>query len=488
MTRWPLHLRLALAMGLVMAGLALALLAVVHAGNGRAAQETAQRMNLGLAAYIGQHLPAPLLDDQGRVQQPVVNLLASHVMAINPAVEVYLLGPDGRVRAHALGVPTTDDPLGRRVDLQAVAALLAVGGQAAALPVLGDDPRRPGQRVPVSVAPLPAPGEGYLYVVLQGQAQRSVAAQLAPSLAGRELAAAFALVAVCAALVAYVLLHALTRPLRRLAAQVQDIRTDGTPGHDAPNEVAMLEAAVAALTRRVDAQFQQLQQADQRRRDLVSGLSHDLRTPLAALRGQLESLLIEDPATGTPDRTARLHTALRQSERLRRLIDQLFELARLDDPQVQPRCEAFCLAELLQDVVQGLQPVARARGVALALAAESHGPAPVWADLGLVERLLQNLLDNALRCTPPGGQVTLGLQADGARQRVSVTDTGGGIAPDDLPRIFERHWRGSGPQAGSAGLGLAIVRRILDLHGSHVVVRSQPGVGTCIEFDLPAQA
>ena len=487
MTRWPLHLRLALAMGLVMAALALALLAVVHAGNGRAAQETTQRMNLGLAGYIGQHLPAPLLDDQGQVQQPVVQLLASHVMAINPAVEVYLLGPEGQVRAHALGVPADDDPLGRRVDLRAVHALLAPDAPPAALPVLGDDPRRPGQRVPVSVARLPAPDAGYLYVVLQGQAQRSVAAQLAPSLAGRELAAAFALVALGAAVLAFVLLHALTRPLRRLASQVQGIRTDGAAGHAAANEVALLEAAVAALTRRVDAQFQQLQQADQRRRDLVSGLSHDLRTPLAGLRGQLESLLIDD-ASGEPDRKARLQAALRQSERLRRLIDQLFELARLDDPQMQPHCETFCLAELLQDVVQGLQPVAQARGVALALAADSHGLAPVWADLGLVERLLQNLLDNALRCTPPGGQVSLGLKTEGTRQRVSVADTGDGIAPEDLPRIFDPHWRGSGPQAGSAGLGLAIVRRIVALHGGQVAVQSHPGQGTCFTFDLAAQA
>lgn len=482
----PLHLRLALAMGAVMAALALVLLAVVHAGNGRAAQEAAQRMNLGLAAYIGEHLPAPLVDAQGRVQQSVMAQLAGHVMAIHPAVELYLLGPDGRVRAHALGTPAAEDPLGRLVDLRAVAPLLAPGAQPPALPVLGDDPRRPGQRVPVSVAPLPPAGSGYLYVVLIGQAQRSVAAQVAPSLAGRELAAAFALAGLGAALLAFVLLHALTRPLRRLAAQVQRIRTEDAPA--APphtSEVALLQAAVDALSQRVDTQFRQLQQADRQRRELLSSLSHDLRTPLAILRGQLDTLLLKGPALDEPQRLQAVQLALRHSERLRQHLDDLFELARLDDGQVQPRPEVFCLAELLQDTLQGLQPLARARGVALVLDTGSQRPSPVLADIGLIERVLHNLLDNALRCTPSGGQVRLALHPGGPRCGVSVADTGCGIAPEHLPHIFERHWQARGPQAGGAGLGLAIVRRVLDLHGSTVQVQSTPGLGTRFDFDLP---
>lgn len=493
MTHGPLHWRLAATMAALMAGLALALLAVVHAMNGRAAQETVQRMNLGLAGYIAAHLPAPLLDAQGQVRQRVVADLAGHVMAIHPAVEVYLLGVDGRVRAHALGTPGADDPVGRRVDLSVLAPLLAPGGPAPALPVLGDDPRRPGERVPVSVARLGAaggPADAYLYVVLQGQAQRSVAAQVAPSLAGRELAAAFALVCLGAALVAFVLVHALTRPLRRLATQVQGIRTDGSvPASGRHNEVALLEAAVAALRRRVDEQFRQLQEADQLRRDLVSGISHDLRTPLAILRGNLETLLIKGEVFDAERRAQCTRTALRQSERLRQHIVELFELSRLDAGQVAPRLEPFCLAELLQDVVQGYQPMARAQGVQVALAGHSHCHAPVLADIALIERVLQNLVDNALRFTPAGGHVTLAVLADGVHYRVSVSDTGRGIAAEHLPYIFERYWRSGDEdelrQGTSSGLGLAIVKRILDIHGSVVAVRSELARGTRFEFELP---
>lgn len=493
---WPLHLRLAAAMAAVMAALALALLAVVHGLNGRAVQEAAQRMNLGLADYIAAHLPAPLLDAQGRVQHRAVADLAQHVMAIHPAVEVYLLGADGRVLAHALGTPPADDPVGRRVDLAAVAPLLAAGPSAVALPVLGDDPRRPGQRVPVSLARLHAANAaagGFLYVVLQGQAQRSVAAQVAPSLVARELAVGFALVGLGAALVAGMLVHGLTRPLRRLAGLVQGICTDGTAA--APpvrNEVALLEAAVAALRRRVDEQLRQLQDADQLRRDLVSGISHDLRTPLAILRGNLETLLIKGEVFDAERRRHCTRTALRQSERLRQHIAALFELSRLDSGHMAPRLEPFCLAELLQDVVQGYQTLARARGVQVALAANSHHHAPVLADIALIERVLQNLVDNALRATPTGGSVTLSVLADGAHYRVSVSDTGRGIAAEHLPHIFERYWRAGDddelPQGSSSGLGLAIVKRILDIHGSVVAVRSERAAGTRIEFQLPGLA
>jgi signal transduction histidine kinase len=317
-----------------------------------------------------------------------------------------------------------------------------------------------------------------------------VAAQVAPSLAGRELAAAFALVCLCAALVAFGMLHALTRPLRRLAAQVQGIRTDGQmPAQGPRNEVALLEGAVAALRQRVDQQFRQLQEADQLRRDLVSGISHDLRTPLAILRGNLETLLIKSEVFDASRRAQCVGTALQQSERLRQRIVELFELSRLEAGQVEPRLEPFCLAELLQDVVQGYQSLARARGVQVALAEPSHRHAPVLADIALIERVLQNLVDNALRFTAPGGCITLAVLAEGGQFRVSVADTGRGIAAEHLPHIFERYWRSGDEdelrQGASSGLGLAIVKRILDIHGSVVAVSSELARGTRFEFELP---
>jgi signal transduction histidine kinase len=272
---------------------------------------------------------------------------------------------------------------------------------------------------------------------------------------------------------------------------VQGIRTDGSvaaPGRH--NEVMLLGAAVAALRQRIDEQFHQLQEADQLRRDLVSGISHDLRTPLAILRGNLETLLIKGEVFDADRRAQCVRTAMRQSERLRQRIVELFELSRLDAGQVAPRREPFCLAELLQDVVQGYQPKARELGVLVALAENSHRRAPVLADIALIERVLQNLVDNAMRFTPAGGSVTLAVLADRSHYRVSVSDTGRGIAAEHLPYIFERYWRCGDEdellQGTSSGLGLAIVKRILDIHGSVVAVRSELARGTRFEFDLPS--
>ena len=159
---------------------------------------------------------------------------------------------------------------------------------------------------------------------------------------------------------------------------------------------------------------------------------------------------------------------------------------------MQPQQEVFCLAELLQDVVQNYQLAAQERGVALSLAAGSHLNAKVSADIAMIERVLQNLIDNALRYTAAGGEVTLGIELRGAFMEISVSDTGRGIATADLPHIFERYWRPSDADDGaagtSAGLGLAIVKRILDLHGSIVRVHSEFARGTRFDFLLPQAA
>jgi signal transduction histidine kinase len=220
------------------------------------------------------------------------------------------------------------------------------------------------------------------------------------------------------------------------------------------------------------------------RRDLIANVSHDLRTPLVALRGYLEVLLARDATLDAAERRHYLGIALRQSEHLARLVDDLFELARLDFKGLVLERETFDLRELASDVLQKFQLRADGCGVRLVLAAEG-GAARVDADLGLVERVLENLVGNALRHTPAGGEVAVRLVPEAARVHVEVRDTGSGIAPEDLPRVFERHWRGRAARDDDgAGLGLAIARRIVELHGATLGAESAPGRGTCFGFAL----
>ena len=238
------------------------------------------------------------------------------------------------------------------------------------------------------------------------------------------------------------------------------------------------------MAQRILQQMTTLKHTDTLRRELVANVSHDLRTPLASLHGYLETLLIKEGTLSAEEQRSFLDIALRQSERLRRLVGELFELATLDSHETQVHCEMFSLAELVQDVAQKFQLIAKQKQVELHT--QFHADLPfVWGDIGLIERVLENLIENALRYTPSGGTVTLALSQQEHQVLVRITDTGCGIPEQDLPYIFDRFYRvGRHQRSEGAGLGLAITKRILELHGSWVEVDSSVKVGTTIAFCL----
>ena len=385
----------------------------------------------------------------------------------------------------------TESWLGMRVDPAPIRRFMSATPPM--LPLLGDDPRRPGTSNIFSAATVERDGEtaGYLYVVLQGHATQTLTESLAGSAALRQVALGILLALALSAIVLAVVLRTLTRPLRQLTAQVQSFRQ---PGDDAPSacrgdEIAVLRESTEAMQARIAEQFRQIEDKDRMRRELISNISHDLHTPLASIQGYVETLMLRGDQLDAATREEYLRTVMRHATRLGSRVSDLFELSKLESGGIEPKCEVFCLAELLQDVLQSYQLQAGQRGVRLTLAETSHRKAEVVADIALIERVLQNLIDNALKHTPEGGRVSIGVEPDGEQFRVSVADTGSGISPEHLPHIFERYWRATpaddtvpGP---SAGLGLAIVKRILDLHGSVMRVESNLAQGTRIDFALP---
>jgi predicted ATPase/signal transduction histidine kinase len=223
------------------------------------------------------------------------------------------------------------------------------------------------------------------------------------------------------------------------------------------------------------------------RRDLIANVSHDLRTPLVSMRGYLEVLATRGESLDAEQRRQYLGIAVRQSERLASLVDELFELAKLDFKGMAPSREPFAFAELAADVVQKFRLAADERGVALELVAPRLPF--VDADIGLMERVLENLIGNALQHTPRGGRVEVALGADDTALHARVSDTGNGIAAADLPFLFDRFYRGSnsaGPNG--AGLGLAIAKRILELHGGEIRADSDGRSGSCFSFVLPLRS
>jgi signal transduction histidine kinase len=230
-----------------------------------------------------------------------------------------------------------------------------------------------------------------------------------------------------------------------------------------------------------------LRRSDDLRREMVANISHDLRSPLASIQGYIETILMKADALSDEAKERYLTVILDNTVMLNRLVSSLFELSKLDALEVQPRPEPFSVAELAQDVVMKFKPQADQLQVALTASLSQHIPMVV-ADIGMIERVLSNLIDNALRYTPTGGAVYVGLSAEAERVRVSVSDTGYGIPEDEIPHICERLYRVEKSRArssGGAGLGLAIAHKILDLHDAALDIESTVNVGTTISFLLP---
>ncbi len=456
---------------------------------GRWEQEVTQRLHRGLAAsLVGQRL---LLVD-GRVDESALGQVFATLSVINPAIECYLLDLDGRLVTHSAPAGTL------ALDRVAVEPIKAFLSQQGELPILGDDPRDPNRTTVFSASPIMVEDryEGYLYIVLEGSEQASALARLQRSrilVLGMASSAGALLVALLAGLV---LFRRLTRPLRRLTGAVESFRgsdfTDpsGLPGGDpAGHEIDRLAAAVSAMGGRIVEQVRRLKRTDEMRRELVANVSHDLRTPLASLQGYLETLVLKDGNLDPAERRRFLDIATGRGERLARLVDELFELARLESTEMRPEIEPFALGELVQDVVQEFQLQAEKKLVRLD-ARLPEGEVPlVAADIGLMARVLQNLVGNAVAHTEEGGSVTVALSAQDDRVVVRVEDTGCGIPSGELEHVFDRFYQASTegatrPQGG--GLGLAIVKRILDLHGSAIEAASAVGRGTTFSFALPA--
>ncbi|HLF01645.1 MAG TPA: HAMP domain-containing sensor histidine kinase, partial [Anaerolineales bacterium] len=231
-------------------------------------------------------------------------------------------------------------------------------------------------------------------------------------------------------------------------------------------------------------------------RDLVAWASHDLRTPLTSLRAMIDALT--DRVVTDPDTVAR-YMAQCQTEigRMNAIIDDLFELAQLDTGHLFLKLEQASLGDLISDTLEGFGLRARDRGVSLTGNVEA-GIDPVCLAPEKIGRVLQNLVENALRHTPTGGTIHLHACRHNGSVVVSVRDTGEGISAKDLPRVFERFYRGersrsregysgdSGPSAG-AGLGLAIARGLVEAHGGKIWAESEPGKGATLSFSLPKE-
>ncbi len=461
-------------------------------------QESLQRLSHGLAQHIVEHWPE-VTESKTTSQSAESGELAareallSMVMVVNPGIQIYILDARAKVTAFIGDASLVREP---QVDMNTINQFL----DGAALPIRGTDPMGSGERRIFSVAKfnpreIRAKEPGYVYIVLDAQARQHVSASL-----GAQRATQAALIPILVAMLAvigaglFVFSH-LTKPLQQLAKKMttynQNASRRNTDTYDQTrlaqqDEVQSIQKAFEQMTTRIDDQTERERRQVAAHKEMIASVAHDLRTPLTALHGHLEALG-NPQAQSASDRETVLRIALAQSNKVRHLSRQLFELAALQSTEQVLHKERFRIDELVADTVQKFQVLdANAR---VTLAPQPIGPLELEGDLSMIERALTNLIDNAVRHCPGVEPVTVSVNQQGHYASVTVHDTGQGLPAEISTRLEKRQSLREPPieraGGGIGGLGLAIAQRIAALHKGNLVPIATPGGGTCLSLNLP---
>jgi len=483
-----LYARLALVLLLLLASVGLLQVTLTFSTTQAFLDELTQRFNQDLAREL---LVRRAMPDDRPLEHDEAVALFTHYMHINPAIEIYLLDAEGKI----LAFEAPQKRIKReRVDVGPIRDFLA---ERPMLPILGDDPRHTERRKSFSAAAIPrkGPTAQYLYVILGGEAWDDVAHLMTGSWFYRTTTLTL-LIGLGVSLLAGLSLFALlTRRLRRLdrrmgAFEEADFRrftpcAERRPEH-ARDEIDRLGHTFDAMAARIIEQMAALERKETLRRNLVANVSHDLRTPITALQGYLESLLLKRQQLADDELERRLAVAFRQSQRLGELVGELFQLAKLEARESVAQREPLLLPELAQDVLAKFLPEIENRGVRLDFHVVPGLPVTL-GDPALLDRLFDNLLRNALDHLPDGGQLQLDFYPEGGRVVSAIANDGANIPAEQLEHLFERFYQAPERRGGGgAGLGLAIVRNIVELHGGEISVTSSADELTRFQIRWPA--
>jgi len=421
-------------------------------------QEVNQRLYGNIASHLVKETK-PLIN--GVPDTAATHDIMHSMMVINPSAEVYLLNPEGKIIDYVVPGKTVEID---KVDLSPVYQFIKDDGKCYAL---GDDPRNKGSKKVFSVAPIHE-GEqltGYAYIILASEKQTEIASSLFSSFILKNGTLLFFITLFGAMIIGLIALKYITKNLQEIINTFRRFNMADT----------------------ISDNIEELQSVERLRRELIANVSHDLRTPLAIMQGYIETMLMKNGSISKEEQEKYLGIVFSSSKRLSGLVAQLFEYSKLEANEIKPEKEAFHLSELAHDVAFKYNILAKKKDVEIQVDIPEDLPM-VFADLGLVERVIQNLMDNALKFTPENGLIKLVLTKHNENIEVRIADSGPGIPKEEQAYIFERYHKAlnSPDKNKGAGLGLAIVKKILEIHNTSIQVSSKINEGAEFWFRLPA--
>ena len=446
-------------------------------------QEVDQRLNLNLAKDMAFEL-TPILDEE--LDFAKIGERIHYMMVMNPKIEIYVLNEWGKVLAFFAEPGKT--MVADSVDLDPVYQFLL---QADHAPILGSDPRQPAKRKPFSAAELLMGdgSKGFLYIIIGGQQYDSTFAFFQESYIVRTMINGLLITVVFAGIIGLILFAILTKRLRVISEIVSEFE-QGNLEHridvSTKDEFGQLGHSFNSMADTIEATIEKLRLNDNLRRELIANVSHDLRTPLASIQGYVETILMKTDMDDEK-KLKYLGVILKNTQSLSNQVNELFELSKLEAKQILPVQEPFSINELAQDVCLKFKTQIEDHGLEL-VDNIPHSLPPVIGDIAMVERVISNLIRNASEFTESGGRISLDIKQQDKSVMISIEDTGQGISPDDLPRIFDRFYTGGKKTikgSTSTGLGLTIASKMIEAHDQVLEVESELGRGTRFYFSLP---
>ena len=446
--------------------------------------EVNQRMNRNLASSTVEVITLdklkPLMKE-GVDRNGAINDIMHSMMVINPIVEVYILDPNGKILKYV--APDKVVKL-EKVNLRPIKHFIDDPEHRI---IYGDDPRNPGEYKTFSAARVTDGDEtlGYIYIVLASQVYVSAAQTVIGSyILGLSIRSVI-IILIISALVGLLAIWFITKRLNPIIEGIQKFKKGDLSARisvKSKNELDRIGLVFNQMADTIEENIQELKGVDNLRRELISNVSHDLRTPVASIQGYAETLILKQDNISKEEQHKYLDIIFKSCGRLQKLVEELFELSKLQANQVKPNKEPFSIAELVYDIVNKYRILSQKKGISVNTVIAKNVPL-VEADISLINRVLQNLIDNAMKFCKEGDSINIEIDTkEPAKVEVRVIDSGQGIKQEDLPNLFQRYFKGHGQ---GTGLGLAIVKKIIELHNSQVQVFSQYGKGATFIFDLP---